>query len=239
MCYKRCNGKFLSCYSVKRFRISTYNYYTQMNKFITASLLTAAAVTTSAVMTVPQPAQAQGVTFVCAMPMSGPFQGMPTTYAQTPRGAVPVVRWYSEYFSGSGYTPLRRCQEVTGRFQSLHSQGQLSFITTGYVNGLPVVCASNSGGCNNNNLLFTLKSGEDAAAAVQKLFDLRATAGASGPLFESSAEDEGGIEINFTNFLSNAAVDSNAPMGGESNPSMPSNSAQPSQPSAPSGGGFF
>lgn len=190
-------------------------------------MLTAAAVAIGATFTLQQPSEAQSTQFVCGMSST---TGLPTTYALTPRGPVPVVRWYSEYFSASGYTPERRCQEVAGRFSNLHSQGLLSSITTGYLNGQPVVCASRSGGCNSSNLLFTLKSGVDAAAAVQQLFDLqRGTA--SGPLYESSGDD--GVNIDFNNFLSNAGVDPNGPSSGGSG----GTSVTPSEPSQPSGGG--
>lgn len=191
-------------------------------------MLTAAAVAIGATFTLQQPSEAQSTRFVCGMSST---TGLPTTFALTPRGAVPVVRWYSEYFSASAYTPERRCQEVSSRFDNLSRQGQLGFITTGYVNGQPVVCAGQGGGCNNSNLLFTLKSGADAAAAVQQLFDLRA--GVGGPLYESSAENEGEITIDLNNFLSNAAVDPNGPsQGGSSEPNV-----TPSEPSQPSGSG--
>lgn len=207
-------------------------------KFVTTSVLTAAAIAFGATATLQLPAQAQNIRFFCGFSST---TSLYTTYAQTPRGNVPVVRWYSSYFSDSGYTPERRCQEVSGRFQNLSNQGQLGFITTGIVNGLPVVCAGSGGGCNNSNLLFTLKAGQDAAAAVQQLFDLRATAGASGPLYESS-DDDNSITIDLNNFLSNAAAEKtgssdSAPAAAPSN-SAPSNSA-PTQPSSPGGGGLF
>jgi len=91
-------------------------------KFAITSMLTAAAVAIGATVTFQQPSQAQSTRFVCGMSST---TGLPTTFAMTPRGAVPVVRWYSEYFSASGYTPERRCQIVAGRFSNLHSQGLL------------------------------------------------------------------------------------------------------------------
>lgn len=170
--------------------------------------------------------------------------GLPTTFALTPRGAVPIVGWDSQYFSSAGYSPERRCQEVTGRFNNLHSQGLLSSITTGYLNGQPVVCASRSGGCSNSNLLFTLKPGSDAAMAVQKLFDLgRGTATGvnqspeSRSLYESSGDDDSGITIDLNNLLNHAAVEPNGPSsGGSESPNVtPSEQTEPSD----GGGGIF
>lgn len=206
-------------------------------KFTAASVLTAITVALGSTAVVSQPSQAQSVRFICGVSAT---TGLPTTYAVTPRGNIPMVRWYSEYFSGSGYTPERRCQEVSSRFQSLSSQGQLTHITTGYLNGQPVVCASQGSGCNSSNLLFTLKAGQDAAAAVQQLFDLRATGGASGPLYESSGDD-GAVTIDINNYLSNAAVEQG---GGGAAPSAAPNAAPSAAPSAPAqpspgGGGFF
>ncbi|MCT7985516.1 COP23 domain-containing protein [Laspinema sp. A4] len=196
-------------------------------KFAITSMLTAGAVAIAATVTLQQPSQAQSTQFVCGMSST---TGLPTTFALTSKGPVPVVRWYAEYFSGSGYTPERRCQEVSSRFDNLSRQGQLGFITTGYVNGQPVVCAGQGGGCNSSNLLFTLKSGTDAAAAVQQLFDIRA--GVGGPLYESSGDD-GAITIDLNNFLDNAAVDPNGPSeGSASGTNVPT-----SEPSQPSGSG--
>jgi hypothetical protein len=111
--------------------------------------------------------------------------GYPTTMARSAKGQISVVRWYSEYFSGSGYDPITRCQEVSGRFQSAYNSGRLDYITAGYVNGYPVVCATTAGGsCNEGNLLFTLKKGTDAAATLQRLFNVRDLG--AGPLYESS-----------------------------------------------------
>ncbi|MCT7949871.1 COP23 domain-containing protein [Ancylothrix sp. C2] len=209
-----------------------------MKNKLTTTVLTAMAMTVGATVAFQQPSQAQATRFICSMSYT---TGLPTTYAIRPNGErVAVVRWYSEYFSDAGYTPERRCQEVTGRFQNLHNQGQLTHITTGYVNGQAVVCASQGSGCNSSNLLFTLKPGQDAAYSVQQLFDLRATAGASGPLYESSADD-GSITIDLNNYINNAAVEQE---GGGAAPSAAPSAAPGAAPSAPAqpsqgGGGIF
>lgn len=193
-----------------------------------ASILTASAIALSATLAIGQPSRAQNVTFVCATNSSN---GLPTTYAKTPRGDIPVIRWYSQYFSDSGYTPQQRCQEVSTRFQNLHNQKLLSNITTGIVNGQPVVCAASGGGCNSKNLLFTLKPGEDAAAVVQKLFDIRAGA-AVGPLFESSADEDNSITIDMNNFLNNAPVEKISDSPSSTPAAAPSTPSMPSQPSS-------
>ncbi|MBF2028228.1 MAG: hypothetical protein IGS48_15925 [Oscillatoriales cyanobacterium C42_A2020_001] len=109
--------------------------------------------------------------------------GTPTTYVNTPSGNIPLIRWVSHYFEHSGYTPDVRCRDVSQRFNTFYNQGILNFVTTGYVNNLPVVCVASDRGGPCTGVLFTLKSGQSATRTIQQLFDVRA--GASGPLFES------------------------------------------------------
>ena len=44
-------------------------------------------------------------------------QGTYTTYAETPKGKQAIIRWKSEYFSKSNWTPKARCEEVSPKFQ--------------------------------------------------------------------------------------------------------------------------
>lgn len=180
-------------------------------------LVSAVGVAAAALMlATPRQATAGGTTFSCQM-----AGGVPATVAHTPGGQRTVIRWVSGYFSGSGYTPLTRCQEVSERFQNYMNQGLLNYITTGYMNNQPVVCvtSSNGGGC--QGLLFTLKSGENASRVLQQLFDVKA--GAAGPLNESSQR----VYINVNEMLgTRSAGDGGA---------VPSPSRSPV--AAPSGGG--
>lgn len=159
-----------------------------------------------------QPAPVQRTSFICA---SG-ANGLPTTYAVTNRGRVPVIRWFSDYFSSGGFTPERRCQEVSSRFQNFYNSGQLNFIASGYVNGQGVVCAAQASGrpCSAANVLFTLKPGSNAGETVQRLFNIRA--GASGPLYESQDEPSA-VYIDFKQFLNNTVAE-----GAVASPANPS-----------------
>ncbi|MFM7794831.1 MAG: COP23 domain-containing protein, partial [Microcystis panniformis] len=101
-----------------------------------------------------------------------------------------------EIFSDAGYPPQLRCEQVNGRFNRLSERepNGIEIITTGFLNGLPVVYSPASGRDrpSSSNLLFTLSKGEDAVRVVQGLFDLRAGRTVSGsnpkPLSESSAD---------------------------------------------------
>ena len=113
--------------------------------------------------------------------------GTPATVVQTKSGKqVPIIYWRSQTFSGSVWTPERRCQEVSARFQSYHSSGTLEYITTGRMNGLPVICVAKTDGGACAGLLYTLKPGQNATATLKKLFDVRTKPGAA-PLEETTA----------------------------------------------------
>ena len=101
-------------------------------------------------------------------------KGVPATVVRTKSGKqVPIIYWKSSAFSGSGWTPKRRCREVSTRFQQFHSANKLEFITTGRMNGLPVICVAKTNGGACAGLLYTLKPGQNATATLKKLFDVQ------------------------------------------------------------------
>lgn len=181
-----------------------------------------------------QPSYAQGTTFFCGVSSDG----VPTTFANTRRGTVQVVKWTSEFFTDSGYSPERRCQEVSSRFQRYHSSGQLNFLTAGYLNGQPAICAGNSSPpCTSEKLLFTLKPGSDAAARIQQIFYIGSGA-SNAPLLESRDSST----VNLNRFLEQAPIVQAA--GSAPNPALNSQPAVvPTRPQPnvePSnGGGIF
>jgi hypothetical protein len=197
---------------------------------------TLALVGMGAIFTLQSPSQAQAI-FECLVPVAGPYAGVPTTYAQVgPNEYKPVIRWTSPYSSGSGYTPQQRCLEVTRRFNTLYTRpGGIDIITTGYLNGLPVIYSPSNGRerANSSNLLFTLKKGENATEKIQQLFDLREGVGTS-PLFESSSDS---ATVHFNKFLESVPVETNLATGSSSSP-VPETSPEQS-PQKPSGGSVW
>lgn len=185
-----------------------------------------------------QPSYAQGTTFFCGLSNDG----TPTTFANTRRGTVAVVVWYSTHFSYSGYTPERRCQEVSSRFQRLYSTGQLNFLTAGYLNGQPAICAGNSNPpCTDAKLLFTLKPGSDAAARIQQIFNISVGA-SNAPLYESQDGSNSSVTVDMNKFLEQAPVVQTA--GSAPNPTLnnppaavPTRPAPNVEPSNGGGGG--
>jgi hypothetical protein len=171
------------------------------------------------------PVQAEDRTFVCGVS----YSGIPTTYANTPRGQIVVVRWTSEYFTGAGYDPMTRCQEVSSRFERHRRANNLAFITAGYLNGQPAICAGNGGApCSSDRLLFTLKPGSNAAARIQQLYNLR-TGASSTPLYESTRGSGGGSSVDFESYLQNAPVEN-------SGEGAKSPTAEPAMPAGPGAG---
>lgn len=119
--------------------------------------------------------------FVC-----GTSNGSPATQAITKDGRqVPVIRWTSSTFNDAGWSPQRRCEEVSTRFDTFHREGRLSYITTGRMNGLPVICTARSSGSGCDGLLYTLKPGQDATATLKSLLEIRVKA--RGPLYETTS----------------------------------------------------
>ncbi|HEY9849963.1 MAG TPA: CHAT domain-containing protein [Leptolyngbyaceae cyanobacterium] len=102
--------------------------------------------------------------------------GVPTTIAHTSRGDVPVIRWVSDYFSNAGYTPQRRCIEVSEKFQTFYNNGTLNYITTGVINRQPVVCVAETPGSPCSEVLFTLEKKDDPNVVLQQLFNVRVRA---------------------------------------------------------------
>jgi Circadian oscillating protein COP23 len=100
-------------------------------------------------------------------------EGELATVAKTKTGDVPIVIWSSTAFEG--FTPQVRCKQVSARFQSLYSSGQLKYITAGTLNQRPVVCATKkiSSVCTNQNLLYTLKPNSDPKQVIERLKAIR------------------------------------------------------------------
>jgi Circadian oscillating protein COP23 len=165
-----------------------------------------------------QPAQAQSITFEC----QPDNDTIPTTYAITPEGAKPVIKWKSNHFSQSSWTPIKRCQKVTERFNTFSSQNMIDNITAGWLNREPVICVTSN--CSNNTLLFTLRrSDQDPEQVIQELFANRQ--GASTPTVQSSG---GSASINLQNYLDQTPVETT---GNSTSPASPTVQSKPGRDS--------
>ncbi|MGI0479984.1 COP23 domain-containing protein [Geminocystis sp. CENA526] len=104
------------------------------------------------------------------------YQGKPSTVVDTDKGRVLLIVWESDFFRGSGWTPQKRCEEVSRRFQEFSDNKTLRFLTTGKMKGQNVICVGKATGgstyqCLDNGLLLTLESNNDNPNQVlQNLF---------------------------------------------------------------------
>ena len=110
---------------------------------------------------------------------------IPATKATTRSGKnIDVIRWTSDTFEEAGWSAQRRCEEVSSRFEKLRLEGRLKYLTTGRMNGQPVICSTSSRGGSCDGLLYTLKPNQDPGATLQSLLNVRSRA--SGPLNETT-----------------------------------------------------
>ncbi|MEG4286195.1 COP23 domain-containing protein [Microcoleus sp. A006_D1] len=100
--------------------------------------------------------------------------GAAVTVYQNPQGAVePWIEWTSDYFSASGYNPKTRCQLVSQRLETYRRNRVLKYITAGQMNGQNVICTANqvNGLC--QNLIYTLRPGQDPIGSLYNLLAWR------------------------------------------------------------------
>jgi hypothetical protein len=161
-------------------------------KFKSFGSLVASAITIGASTIIPQPTQAQTQPqFVCGMSM-----GKPATLVRTQRGqTVTLIVWTNQDFTASGWTPERRCQAISTRFQRFNSNGQLKQLKTGTVSGQPVICAANNNVCSSSTVLITLPRGTNANATLDRLLNTRV--GASLTPIYLSPEDDKAIKLSY------------------------------------------
>ncbi|MBO1350280.1 MAG: COP23 domain-containing protein [Hormoscilla sp. GUM202] len=103
-----------------------------------------------------EPSAAQSQKFFCDR-----SDGAPATVVRTSKGNVPIIIWVDRGFELSGWTPQRRCQAVSDRFQQYDDLGLLEYIRTGTVSRHPVLCVANrqGGACPSTQVLVTLNHG--------------------------------------------------------------------------------
>ncbi len=147
-------------------------------------------VTSTVAVLINQPSYALDTSFFCG---ESKYQGrtVPATYVSTQNGKkVMMLRWVSDNSFPPPWTPQRRCEEVSRRFQRSFDNGTLRYIITGVIKGQSVVCAVEQQGnaCADSNVLFTLKPGTQPSAVLTRLLDTRGLA-AGRVLNEAGGDD--------------------------------------------------
>lgn len=112
--------------------------------------------------------------------------GIPTTYARfTINGEeqnLPVIRWQNGVYRENAYwKPEQRCLDASARFERYNKLGMLSYISAGFVNNSPVICAlaSRTDDCTEENILLWLMPTQNLN---QALSDLAEVGGGSEPV---------------------------------------------------------
>ena len=98
-----------------------------------------------------------------------------STVAHTERGVIELIVWESNYF-GSNWSPAKRCETVSQRFQQFSDQQLLQFVSTGSLNNYDVICISEkSGNCLKQGLLLTLEQNDKPTRVLRDLFNYHAS----------------------------------------------------------------
>jgi hypothetical protein len=133
-------------------------------------------------------------------------QRIPTTYAWTERGKSAIIRWTTTLGARGEWTPQRRCQEVSPRFQTAYENGSLQYLTNGMMNGQRVICTAKEERGDCEDLLLTLRPEDNAMAVLRQFNDvLRGRAGAT--IRQSTGEDQVYIQVDIERFLRTAPVE--------------------------------
>lgn len=123
-------------------------------------------------------------TFRC-IPQAG---GGYVTMANNGKVSRVLISWRTNFF-GDQFTPERRCQIVTERFNRAVSLngGRMRnlWLKAGVLNGQNVICFVNqgSGTCNSSNLLLTLRPGNNPRQVLANMFKFGERG--TGTVFES------------------------------------------------------
>ena len=116
-----------------------------------AQIITILGLALATVIKTSQYSYADSITFFC-----GISDKKLATIAESSQGKIPLFIWTSEYFSGAGYTPHRRCLDTSSKLQTYHSNHTLNYIFAKKQANRLVVCVASQkgGGCFGE--LFTL-----------------------------------------------------------------------------------
>ncbi len=117
-----------------------------------------------------KPSQSQSASgFMCDVSSGSPA----TVYRNRQGGREVWINWVSGYFTESGYDPMTRCREVSGRLESYRQNKQLKYVTVGYMNGQRVICTASQVNGRCDGLIYTLKPGQDAVRTLYQFMGLR------------------------------------------------------------------
>ena len=141
-----------------------------------SAILAMATVLSSLGLAFTKSAEAAPLTFSCKR-LSGAWT---TLVKESGKQERQIIRWTSDFGAFAGYTPERRCQEVTNRMNKYFSESS-QFITYGRMKNLNVICTTDGQGKDCLHLLYTLKPDQDPKLTLEDLFNLSDSNVARGP----------------------------------------------------------
>ncbi|MBW4498716.1 MAG: COP23 domain-containing protein [Scytonema hyalinum WJT4-NPBG1] len=173
----------------------------------------AIALTFSTSMTKPSLAQEPPLSFFCDI-----FQSNYATKVRTSKGNRAIL-FYEDWASSSGWTPKKRCQAVSSRFQNFYNQNLLKYMRSGKVKNYPVICVTPQKGtpCQENHVLITLEAGTNPQAALRSLVSQSqgdSSSGVSAMSYQEptepsyfSTDSQGNLYVNVEELIETAPVD--------------------------------
>lgn len=102
--------------------------------------------------------------------------GTPATIVSNGQSSVVFIRWVRSFSSGSSWTPERRCDQVSRKFQQNFFEDSYQYLSPGFArsNGLPVICATlerhnDPVQCSDARVIMTLRPGDNAQSFVEQI----------------------------------------------------------------------
>lgn len=116
----------------------------------------------------------------------GNHNGVPATLYQNSEGGRELwINWRSNVFTEAGYDPLTRCQQVSARLENYRQARSLRYVTVGIMNGQRVMCTASQVNGRCENLIYTLRPGQDAVRTLNQFLSLRDSPAGTPALNES------------------------------------------------------
>ena len=152
----------------------------------------------------PALAQTEAGKFTCGTSFNERLKKrVPTTIYWTSTDKKAVIQWTKQI--NNNWTPQRRCEEFSGRIQSVYAANpDRLFFTNSKMGKSNVICATDrvNGAC--KQLLMTLRPGDKPLAFLQEFKDTLNGNYVTGPIDHSSGEKQMYVEIDMTALLKTA-----------------------------------
>ncbi len=149
-------------------------------------------------------AQSTRIEFICNSGFDDiETKRLPTTYAWYNGNKHALIRYTKNL---GQYTPQRRCDEISPRFQEAYDNESLIYLTNSIMNNQPVICSAKKYAGECVTMLLTVSPGDDPIEVLNELTD--ALYGRRvGPIRESSGTPQIYYRIDLEEALRNAPVE--------------------------------